>query len=332
MRLTQFNSDPIISLYNWFAQIGPAHLTKLQIPPLEPKFWYCCSMSGNHYSWSKQLVISMQRQILFSAVVLLSTALPSWSKDKACSDGMNERQQTAAQVHILKTELVVGALSCKTTDQYNTFVERYRSELLSTYNVLSEYFPNQSSLEEYKSATANSIAQRSLEDIRSFCNRTSQKFSDLLSYGNVNIVQFAQSDAGYKNLGKCKSPEAVAAAWTGSLNWNSPTPAENDDKICSDLGFRKKTTAFANCRLRLLELRTELTAASQMREAQEREARSAREQRRSEAATNLAVCLLTGVCGGGSPQTRTPSVTTRTYIMNGYPVTCTATGQVTNCH
>lgn len=87
----------------------------------------------------------------------------------------------------LKTQLVVLAISCNGSDQYNDFVKRFRSELLVQEKVRSSFFDraygrrSSSQENDYITALANNVSRTGLASGVEFCSRNTGKFNEVLA-------------------------------------------------------------------------------------------------------------------------------------------------------
>lgn len=126
---------------------------------------------------------------------------------------------TAFQMRMLQTELVVGALSCKSTPRYNEFVTAYKPDLMSAHRTLMAYFARESKLEDYKSRTANEVSQRSLANITEFCSYSNALYDKLLGPEKVSLADFVASEpsANRHDQNACDMPQVVTAATGGKL-------------------------------------------------------------------------------------------------------------------
>lgn len=126
---------------------------------------------------------------------------------------------TAFQMRMLQTELVVGALSCKSTPRYNDFVTSYRPDLMGAHRTLMGYFARESKLEDYKSRTANEVSQRSLANITEFCAYSNALYDKLLGPEKVKLADFVAGEpsANRHDQNACNMPQVVTAASGGRL-------------------------------------------------------------------------------------------------------------------
>lgn len=167
--------------------------------------------------------------VLFAAVAALAAGPASAAKKKqaapACIKG---KLLTSFQMRMMQTELVVGALSCKLTPRYNDFVKAYQPDLMSAHRTLKAHFRRESTLEDYKSKTANESSQRSLSNITEFCNYTSALYDKLLGPERVKLAAFVSEEPVANRHGQnaCETPSLVTANTTGKV---VPMPRKKPD-------------------------------------------------------------------------------------------------------
>jgi len=157
--------------------------------------------------------------VLVAASALIAAPGVAAKKKSAAPPCIKGKLLTAFQMRMMQTELVVGALSCKLTPRYNEFVRAYQSELMTAHRALKAHFVRESTLEDYKSKTANESSQRSLANITEFCNYTSALYDKLLGPERANLAEFVALEpvANRHDQDACSTPALVTAAASGKV-------------------------------------------------------------------------------------------------------------------
>jgi hypothetical protein len=169
---------------------------------------------------------------MFQAVLLVAASAmlvgPAAAAKKKAPSCVKDKLLTAFQMRMLQTELVVGALSCKLTPRYNEFVTAYRPDLMSAHRTLLKHFGRESTLEDYKSRTANEASQRSLANITEFCLYTSTLYDKLLGPEKPKLAEFVGIEpvANHHGQNACGSPALLTASTTGKV---VPIPREKPE-------------------------------------------------------------------------------------------------------
>lgn len=94
-------------------------------------------------------------------------------------------EKTAFDVTAMKTRLMIAALSCGGTPQYNSFITKNRQGLVAQEKALALYFSRnygrrgQVEQDDYITALANIQAQRRTRDTDAFCKDTTGIFDDV---------------------------------------------------------------------------------------------------------------------------------------------------------
>jgi len=170
--------------------------------------------------------MKMSRVVLVIVASALLAVPAIAAKKKAPPPCVKDQLLAAYQMRMLQTELVVGALSCKLTPRYNEFVTAYKSELMTAHRALLKHYRRESTLEDYKSRTANEASQRSLANITEFCLYTSALYDKLLGPERVKLSEFVGTEpvANHHGQDVCGTPALVTASTTGKI---VPMPREN---------------------------------------------------------------------------------------------------------
>ena len=157
--------------------------------------------------------------LLIAASTMISAPAFAAKRKPAEPPCVKGKVLTAFQLRMLQTELVVGALSCKLTPRYNDFVTSYRPDLMKAHRTLMGYFARESTLEDYKSRTANEVSQRSLANITEFCNYSTSLYDKLLGPEKIQIVEFVSGEPSANRHGQnaCGLPSVISASSSGKL-------------------------------------------------------------------------------------------------------------------
>jgi len=99
-------------------------------------------------------------------------------------------EKAAFDVRALQSQLMVAALSCQQEDQYNAFVNRYKSELGGAYRGINAHYRRtagargQSSLDGYITSLANAQSQDGIRQGSNFCRNVAPLFTVALAAPN----------------------------------------------------------------------------------------------------------------------------------------------------
>ena len=104
------------------------------------------------------------------------------------------REQTAVYTAVLRTQLMVAALSCGNQGRYNAFVTRFQLELSAQGRTLRGWFRRQHGtaddryLNKFVTRLANEQAQRSAAARAPFCAQASALFHQLLDEPRLSLA------------------------------------------------------------------------------------------------------------------------------------------------
>jgi hypothetical protein len=106
--------------------------------------------------------------------------------------------QAAFDVAGLKSQLMVTALTCDERDKYNSFVMRFRAELMGQERALQSYFGRAfgnrgvHEHDDYITSLANAQSQAGLHDGTLFCRRNAGLLDEVLSLpGGATLAGYA---------------------------------------------------------------------------------------------------------------------------------------------
>ena len=106
-------------------------------------------------------------------------------------------ERTAMEVRALQSQLMVAALACGQTDQYNAFVTRNQRDLGDAYRTVTAHFKRvhgnvqgQRQLDGYITQLANAQSQDGIDQGSTFCQNVTPLFQQSLAQ-NTNMAQLA---------------------------------------------------------------------------------------------------------------------------------------------
>jgi hypothetical protein len=96
-------------------------------------------------------------------------------------------ERTAMEVRALQSQLMVAALACNKTDQYNAFVTRYQRDLGDAYKSVTSHFKRvhgnvqgQKQLDIYITQLANAQSQDGIDQGSTFCQNVAPLFQQAM--------------------------------------------------------------------------------------------------------------------------------------------------------
>ena len=156
---------------------------------------------------------------LLACVGLLSAqAAPSIAA--AQSRCPSTADQSAFEVGALKSELSVLAVGCSDEDAYNSFIERYRSELVREDGVVNSWFKHeygrsaQKQYDSYITLLANEQGEMGQHQGSDFCPRNKLVFDEVMALPSpAELPQYAAGkELVPPELGSCQVARAAAPA------------------------------------------------------------------------------------------------------------------------
>jgi len=135
-------------------------------------------------------------------------------------------EQTAFNVIGMKSALMVGALSCGQSPQYDAFMKQFQPYLLAEQHVLDTYFRHadgmygQTQEDNYVTQLANNQSAASLTLGQTYCGDNAQIFTEVLALNtpdDLNQYATAHTPAQPISLLPCAPSETIAS---------QPDPAE----------------------------------------------------------------------------------------------------------
>lgn len=118
------------------------------------------------------------------------------------ADCTRPAEHTALDVTALKTQLMVTALTCKVDEKYNSFVVKYRPDLVQTDKSLNSYFTRAygraaaKQRDDYVTQLANIQSQTGLKQGSLFCDRNMAIFDEVMALRtSAELTDFAAGKA-----------------------------------------------------------------------------------------------------------------------------------------
>jgi hypothetical protein len=126
-------------------------------------------------------------------------------------------EEEAFQIGALKSELTVLAIGCKTEEAYNSFVMRYRAELVAKDNVVNAWFRHaygrdaQKNYDAYITLLANEHSEQAQREGGDFCPRLLVMFKEVMALPSSTVLaEYAEAkDVVPAAVGACAGPSAA---------------------------------------------------------------------------------------------------------------------------
>ncbi|MBO1079150.1 hypothetical protein [Roseomonas haemaphysalidis] len=106
-------------------------------------------------------------------------------------------ERTGIEVRALQSQLMVAALACNKTNDYNTFVTRYQRDLGEAYKAVTNHFKRvhgavqgQKQLDIFITQLANAQSQDGIDQGSTFCQNVTPLFQQSLAQ-NTSMAQLA---------------------------------------------------------------------------------------------------------------------------------------------
>jgi hypothetical protein len=131
---------------------------------------------------------------LIAATAVLGLLGASTARAQTCAMPEDE---TALQVRVLQTELMVAALSCQQHDPYNAFVTRFQPSLAVQGKALKSYFKrvygggSTAELDQFVTRLANEASLRVMRNLGGFCTESKALFTAVMGADVVALETFA---------------------------------------------------------------------------------------------------------------------------------------------
>ena len=156
-------------------------------------------------------------RVVFSGLVAAGL-LTSQMAGAAC---VSPGDRTALDVAGLKTQLMVQTLTCHSDEQYNAFINKFKSELVADEGNAKSYFSktygraSQKRHDEYLTQLANTKSDASQRDGSRFCAHNAEIFTEVLALQNgTELEQYAagRATATPATIETCDKTESPAHA------------------------------------------------------------------------------------------------------------------------
>lgn len=142
-------------------------------------------------------------------------------------------EMTGINTRALQTELMVGALSCKKGEKYNTIVKRFKPELKGSSDDLKRYFTRAygkqgtSKMDLFVTRLANEAAKRSRQTT-SYCDAVENLYDDVLGLSGKQFNDYAMKPtfANASGIPECGSADARMVPVEKSSKPGAKSPAK----------------------------------------------------------------------------------------------------------
>ena len=152
-------------------------------------------------------------RILFSGCLAAGLLASQMAFAQSCA---RPADKTAFDVAGLKSQLMVTAITCEATERYNSFILRYRPNLVAQEKVLTAYFGRnfgkraQAQHDDYVTSLANSQSESGLKAGTEFCTQNLSMFDQVMALHNGNeLADFASNRSFVQPIAlvACAAPE-----------------------------------------------------------------------------------------------------------------------------
>ena len=159
---------------------------------------------------------------IMTCLLAASLATPAFAQ---C---MQPTEKPGFDIRALQSQLMVLALTCSQTDEYNRFVTQNRAVLTGAYNDVQRHFRRvagnawQRQIDAYITNTANGHSQTGISQGSLFCSNQAQLFPQALAVtSREQLAQLSQQ----RQITQVYEPPACAAP--PARNANRPAAASN---------------------------------------------------------------------------------------------------------
>jgi hypothetical protein len=135
-------------------------------------------------------------------------------------------EQTAFNIIAMKSALMVGALSCGQSEQYDAFMTQFQPYILAEQHIMDGYFQRSTGMygqtqeDDYVTQLANTQSETSLQLGKDFCGANAQIFSDVLALSTPDDLN------QYVAAHTPSEPIPLVACPTTAASVSQPDPAE----------------------------------------------------------------------------------------------------------
>ena len=141
-------------------------------------------------------MIDSKRSYVLVAITAVCLFATQASAGPMCAQA---HEQTALNTSVLRTELMVAALSCRRHTHYNAFVTKFNGELTEQGYLLRAFFQRQygsaaeQHLNRFVTRLANDESKRSIAGRTQFCTAASALFQQLLADNQQQLQTLVSS-------------------------------------------------------------------------------------------------------------------------------------------
>jgi hypothetical protein len=137
-------------------------------------------------------------------------------------------EKSAFDVAALKSQLMVTALACNAQDKYNTFIAKYRADLMKAEKGLNSYFGRafgrraRQQHDEYITSLANAQSEAGTKLGVAYCQQKLIMFEQVLTVsGGLNLPTIATTQAVVQPVSLIECPAAGSRTRTAEADTTS---------------------------------------------------------------------------------------------------------------
>jgi hypothetical protein len=137
---------------------------------------------------------------IWTIVIVGFTALSMHAGHAAADVCSDPRDQVAVRTKTLQTELMVAALRCNTSRQYNAFVQKFESDLMTQGRQLRGYFSrsygaeSERRLNKFVTYLANAASLRSLSLGKGYCLRATSLLAIVMDRNAGELAAYTATE------------------------------------------------------------------------------------------------------------------------------------------
>ncbi len=137
-----------------------------------------------------------KKKLLVGFAIVMATTAPGFAKPvESCKATSDEK---SVYMRSLQTDLMVAALTCSSSDQYNSFIHQFSSVLKTDADHLRGYYKKRNGkagadeLNTFVTHLANDESERSIQEGQSaYCDNSAQLFKTVLALPANKVEDFA---------------------------------------------------------------------------------------------------------------------------------------------
>jgi hypothetical protein len=174
------------------------------------------------------------RAVTGAAVAALLAASPAYADTAAAPSCKRTADEKSVYMRALQTDLMVAALTCNSSEQYNSFIHQFQPVLIKDSKELQSYFKKRDGkagtreLNAFVTHLANDESQRSIQEgSAQYCDESAKLFTAVLAEPSDKVEDFSTTevalapDAPVKYCPSAKTQTAAATAPAAT----APAPA-----------------------------------------------------------------------------------------------------------